>query len=186
VGNVAPHVTSNRPPPPEPSWRRVLLSVLLWPFKLLLALLILFEEWGWEPLQALLARIGAWPGFRVLEAWVRRLPPYAALALFALPALALLPVKLLALWLIGRGKGWLGALIIVATKLVGTAVVARLFTLTQPALMRLGWFARFHARWAAWKARLLAQMRASWAWQAVAALAARIRAGLRALRRWLG
>jgi hypothetical protein len=162
-----------------------LLSVLLWPFNLLLALLILFEEWGWEPLQAVLARIGAWPGFRVLEAWVRRLPPYAALALFALPALALLPIKLLALWLIGRGKGWLGALIIIATKLVGTAVVARLFTLTQPALMRLGWFARFHARWVAWKARLLAQMRASWAWQAVAALAARIRAGLRALRRFV-
>jgi hypothetical protein len=165
------------------SFKSRLIALLLWPFKLLLALLILFEEWGWEPLQALLARIGAWPGFRTIEAWIRRLPPYAALALFTLPALALLPVKLLALWLIGRGKGWLGVALIVGAKLVGTAVVARLFSLTQPALMSLGWFARAHARWTAWKAELLAQIRASWAWHAAKVFSDGIRTALRALFR---
>ena len=58
-----------------------LLRALLWPFKCLAALLILFEEWGWEPLQRVLARIARWPGFRWLDAAIRRLPPYAALAL---------------------------------------------------------------------------------------------------------
>ena len=48
----------------------------------LLALLILFEEWGWEPLQAALARLGAWLHLRRLEDVIRRLPPWAALALF--------------------------------------------------------------------------------------------------------
>ncbi|WP_374586273.1 hypothetical protein [Ideonella dechloratans] len=156
-------------------WRARLKALLhaLWQWPL--ALLILFEEWGWEPLQRLLAWVGAWPGFRQLEAWVRRLPPYGALALFALPSLALLPIKLLALWAVGHGHGLLGLLVIVGAKLGGTAVVARLFTLTQPALMRLAWFARLHGRWVPWKEALLARVRASAPWR----LARRLRIWLR-------
>ena len=148
---------------------RKLLSALAWPLKWLLALMILFEEWGWEPLQRGMERLGEALGLASLAERVKRLPPYAALALFALPALALLPVKLLALWLIAEGRALLGALVIVVAKLVGTAVLARLFTLTKPALMRLGWFARGYARWTAWKEALLAWARASSAWQQVAA-----------------
>ncbi|MFO1341110.1 MAG: hypothetical protein U1F53_23295 [Burkholderiaceae bacterium] len=162
---------------------RPLLKALAWPLKWLLALVILFEEWGWEPLQRLLARIGRLPGLRHIEGWVRGLPPYAALALFALPALALLPIKLLALWLIGQGRAVLGAVVIIATKIVGTAIVARLFTLTQPALMRLAWFARFYARWSAWKQVLLDWVRASAAWRAARALRLRLH---RQWRRWRG
>jgi hypothetical protein len=158
--------------------RAFLLALLKWP----LALVILFEEWGWEPLQRLLARIGQWPGFRWIEGRVRALPPYAALALFALPALLLLPVKLAALWLIHQGRTLLGLAIIVIAKVVGTAIVARLFTLSQPALMQLGWFARLYARWSAWKAQLLLWVRASAAWRAARALKARLR---RQWARWV-
>ncbi|MBX3654045.1 MAG: hypothetical protein KIS62_19485 [Ramlibacter sp.] len=142
----------------------------------MLALLLVFEEWGWEPLQRALARAGRWPGFRQIEAWIAGLPPYGALALFALPSLSLVPLKIAALWLIGQGHALAGALLILGAKLAGTAVVARLFTLTRPALMRLGWFARLHDRWVAWKDALLAQVRASWPWR----LARVIR------RRWRG
>lgn len=140
---------------------RLLLKALAWPFKWLLALLILFEEWGWEPLQRLLVRIAGSRGLRWIEDRIRQLPPYAALAVFALPTLALLPVKILALWLIGLGRVFLGTLVIVLAKLIGTAVLARLFVLTQPALMRLGWFARGYARWIGWKDALLAWVRAT-------------------------
>ena len=60
---------------------RVWIRRLLLPLKWLLALWLLFEEWGWVPLQALLARMGRWPGLRWLEGAIRQLPPYAALAL---------------------------------------------------------------------------------------------------------
>jgi hypothetical protein len=139
-----------------------------------LALLILFEEWGWEPLQRMVARIARLPPLGWLERRVAALPPWAALAVFFLPALALLPIKLAALWLIGKGRAGLGLLVIVVAKLVGTAVVARLFQLTQPALMQMAWFARLYGRWATWKAALLARIRASWAW----------RVGRVAKRRW--
>jgi hypothetical protein len=130
-----------------------------------LALLILFEEWGWEPLQRALARLGRLPLLRQAEAAIGRAPPRWALLVLLLPTLLLVPVKLLALWAIGQGHRLLGLLVIVLAKLVGTAVVARLFALTQPALMQLPWFARLYGRWLAWKQALLAQVRASWAWR---------------------
>ncbi len=147
----------------------------------LFALLILFEEWGWEPLQRALARIGQWPGLRWVEGRIRRLPPYAALALFGVPTLMLLPVKLLALWFIGHGQLLVGTLVIAAAKVLGTAVVARLYALTQPALMQLPWFARWHGRWVGWKNALLARVRASWAWRAGRVWRRRIR---RRVRQW--
>ena len=150
----------------------MLRRLLHWPLRALtglgsglLALAILFEEWGWEPLQRLLARIGRWHGLRWVEGWVRSLPPWAAVALFALPTALLLPIKLLALWAIGRGHVVLGMLVIVLAKVVGTAVVARLFTLTQPALMQLRWFAWTHAHWMQLKHAVLERARASWAWR---------------------
>ena len=136
----------------------------------LLALLILFEEWGWDPLQRALARLGQLPLLRQIEGLITRLPPYAALALFLLPTLLLLPIKLAALALIARGQPVLGALVIVAAKVVGTAIVARLFILTRPALLQLAWFVRLYLRWVGWKAALLLHVRASWAWRTARAV----------------
>jgi hypothetical protein len=155
-------------PPRSSGWRslaglplRLLRAVLV----ALLGLLILFEEWGWEPLQRMLAWVVRLPGLRWIECQVAALPPYGALAVFLLPTLLLLPVKVLALWLIGQGEVLAGTLVILSAKLAGTAIVARLFTLTQPALMQLPWFALLYVRWHAWKMALLAQVRASWPWR---------------------
>ncbi|MBI5256983.1 MAG: hypothetical protein HY855_10830 [Burkholderiales bacterium] len=147
-------------------------SLLAWPWRALramasgvLALLILFEEWGWEPLQRAMAWVARLPVLRRIEQLIVRLPPRAALLVFLLPSLLLLPVKLLALWLVAQGQQWLGLGVIVLAKLAGTAVVARLFTLTKPALMRMAWFASVYGRWSRWKEALLAHVRASWAWR---------------------
>lgn len=158
-------------PPRSPHPWRWLLAPLQWA----LALFILFEEWGWEPLQRQIARLGQLPGLRWIEAWVRALPPWAALCAFGAPTLALLPIKLLALWAIGNGHVVAGAIVVIAAKIAGTALVARLFTLTQPALMQMAWFARLYARWTHWKHQLLAQVRASAAWRTARALRLRWR-----------
>lgn len=164
-------------------------NFLQWPLKAakttltwLFALLLLFEEWGWEPLQRLLAALGRWPGLRWIEGRVRALPPWGALAVFALPTLMLLPVKLLALWLIGQGQVLGGTLVIVVAKVVGTALVARLYALTQPALLQLAWFAHWHGRWIGWKQALLTRVRASWAWRQARVARHRVRAWWRRLR----
>ncbi len=145
----------------------------------LLALLILFEEWGWEPLQRALTWLNRLPVMRQIEAAIVRLPPPAALAVLLLPTLGLLPVKLAALWLLAHGAALAGLAVVVVAKLVGTAMLAWVFTLTQPALMRMPWFAAGYQRWYAWKESLLAWVRASWAWRTGRAVKGR-------LRRWVG
>jgi len=146
-----------------------------------LALLILFEEWGWEPLSGLVASLSRLPLLSWVERRIAALPPYAALVVFALPWLLLLPVKLLALWLIAAGQSLLGVVAILVAKVVGTATVARLFTLTRPALVRLAWFAAGYTRWRTWKEGLLAQVRASEAWNWGQAVKLDLR---RRLKRW--
>lgn len=159
--------------------RRALKAAFQWA----VALVILFEEWGWEPLGRLVARLARLPFIAALERLIASLPPYGALAVYAVPFLALLPVKLFALWLIAQGQALYGIAFIAAAKLAGTAALARLFALTRPALMRLEWFARLYTRWTEWKEAVLVQVRASAAWRAIhaakaaaRALAARIKA----------
>jgi hypothetical protein len=139
-------------------WLRQVLGALV-------ALVILFEEWGWEPLQRTMARIGRLPLAAWLERRIAALSPRAALVVFVIPAVALLPVKLGALWLIGQGHRWLGVALIIGAKVLGTAIVARLFALTRPALMSMPWFANAFSRWSAWKDALLLRVRAAWAWR---------------------
>jgi len=150
-------------------------SAIKRPVRWLLALLILFEEWGWTPLARALASLARRAGVRRLERRIEGLGPRIAFAVLFVPALALLPIKIGALWLVGVGRVAVGIAILLAAKILGTAVVARLFMLTQPQLMRLGWFARAYVRWIAWKTRVVASLLDSSGWRAGRALAARAR-----------
>ncbi len=132
----------------------------------LLAIVLLFEEWGWEPLSKCMARLAQLPLWAALERKISQLPKVAAVLVFFVPAIALLPVKLLALALFGRGHAVWGLVLLMAAKLVGTAILARLFQLTQPALMQFDWFAKWYPRWKYWKDGLMAQVRRSGPWQA--------------------
>lgn len=148
----------------------------------LLALVLIFEEWGWEPLQRLIGHLARLPLWARMETLIRGLPPYGALLVFFVPTLLLFPVKLLALYWIGKGHAVLGMTVALAAKMLGTAAVARLFALTHPALMRLAWFANLYGRWKPWKDGLIAQVKASSAWLAVQTALRALRASLRALR----
>ena len=116
---------------------------------------------------ALLRRLARLPLWAWMERRIAALPPWGAIAVFATPVLGLLPVKLLALFLIGEGHALMGLCVLLGAKVLGTALVAWLFTLTQPALMQLAWFARWYPRWKNWKDSIIAQVRASPMWLAV-------------------
>lgn len=129
-------------------------------------LILLFEEWGWEPLSRLFARLAKLPFWARVEQKIASLPPWAALLAFTLPALGLLPVKLMALYLFGQGHSTLGLMLLVGAKLFGTALVARLFQITEPALMQMPWFARWYPRWKDWKDGWIDRVRRSAPWSA--------------------
>ena len=145
----------------------------------LLVPLLLFEEWGWEPLAALMARLARLPFWARLENHLRQLPPWGALLAFFVPVMLLLPVKVLALFLFSRGHAATALTVLVLAKLVGTAIVARIFQLVERPLMRIPWFARWYPRWKAWKDRVLTIVRQSRPWRMVRALKGRIARGWR-------
>jgi hypothetical protein len=133
--------------------------------QVLLALIIVFEQWGWEPLANLLGRSVRWQPWARAESAIARLPPYAALFVFILPTTLLLPLKFLAIFLVAEGHFLLAAILFMGAKVVATALVARLFMLTQPGLMQIGWFAWTYDAVMPWKEALVERVHASWVWR---------------------
>lgn len=129
------------------------------------ALIILFEEWGWRPLSNLLGRLAAFAPIAAIERLLARLPPYAALIALALPTSLLLPLKFVAIWLLANEHFLSATLLFVGAKIASTALIARVFLLVKPALMRIGWFAALFNWFMPWKDALYAQIRASWVWR---------------------
>ena len=144
---------------------RLLRPLLAGTLQVLLALIIVFEEWGWRPLADWLGGLARWRPWARIEYATARLPPYAALLAFAVPTLLLLPLKFVALFLIARGQLMLATGLFIAAKVVATALIARLFELTQPALMQIGWFAWAHDTVMPWKEALTERVRTSWPWR---------------------
>ena len=174
---------------PTPRSTPPLRHPLLAPLLTLAALLLVLEEWLWRQGSRFASGIADWPPLAWLENAVRRLPPYPALLVFALPGLLLLPVKLLALLAIAHGHPMWGLATFVAAKLGGAVVVARLYVLTLPSLLALVWFARWHNRFIMYKDHLIARLRASPTYvrvrRSVSALRSGLRRHLRHLRRQL-
>ncbi len=79
------------------------LQRLLKPFIGLLALLLVFEEWLWELPKAQLHRLSALPAVRMMEQRLQTLPPWASVLVLVVPALVLLPFKLVGLWALAHG-----------------------------------------------------------------------------------
>jgi hypothetical protein len=163
-------------------WRLVR-APLLMVLQLAAALVVLFEEWGWRPLVALLGTLARFEVWARLELFIAGLPPYGALAALALPTSILLPLKLLALYLLAQGHALSGGALFIAAKLTSTALIARLLMLTKPALMRIGWFARAHDWLIPWQEAMFAVIRASWVWRYGRMVKTRVR--LEAKKAWL-
>jgi hypothetical protein len=143
--------------------------------QIILAPIVLFEEWGWEPLQRGFGWLVRHSPLRAVERGIAALPPYGALVTYATPTIGLLPVKLVALKLIALGHPVMGLAIIGGAKVVGTAIVARLFHLTKPQLLRIPWFLRLYSWWLPWKTAIVDAVNAFALVRASKTLAAGIR-----------
>lgn len=124
-------IASNEMPDPTAVVRRGLTSALLF----VAALVLLVEEWFWDRSTDALSRLGRWPVMRKLEAWTRARPRGQALALFCVPVAVIYPCKMLALLAMGAGYVTAGVAAFVLAKVVATALFARLYQLTEPAIM---------------------------------------------------
>jgi hypothetical protein len=113
-------------------------NVLLW----IAAATLLFEEWFWVRSTRAIARFALATHLSAIESWVRRRTHWQALGLFVLPVVVLYPFKVLALIALARGDIALGGLAFVSAKLAATALFARLYQLTEPAILHFRWVRR--------------------------------------------
>jgi uncharacterized membrane protein YfbV (UPF0208 family) len=86
------------------------------------------------------------PLIRNLSKAIAGLSPRAALLVFFVPMLLLLPFKIGGLWLLAYGHPALGISTFLLAKVVGTALFAWLFALTKAALLQIAWFAAAYGK----------------------------------------
>lgn len=122
--------------------RRIMRLVLVF-----LAIVFLVEAWLWDRLEPIIARLIALvPLVRLratLARWIAALSPVATLVLLALPAAVVLPLKMLAFWLMATGEWIEGVGVFVFAKLGVIGTTAFVFDAGRHKLLQLGWFRAF-------------------------------------------
>jgi hypothetical protein len=121
---------------------------ILRPSLVFLAIVFLIEAWLWDRLEPIVARVVAFIPFArfkaVLARWIDALPPVGTLILLAMPAAAVLPLKMFALWLLGKGA-WSEAVgVFVFAKLGAIGTTAFVFDVGRDKLLQLDWFRAFY------------------------------------------
>lgn len=165
------------PPQPYHGGVRLIRDILLRPLWVILALLLLVEAWLWDHLEPIVARVVNFVPWRKLKIavarWIEDLPPYAALVVFVVPFVVVLPMKFLGLYFITTGN-WFGTVATLSlAKLLGLGVTAFVFDATRDKLLQISWFRRMYD-WVMW-AR-------DWAYAQTEPIRARIRKLLWMLR----
>ena len=147
----------------------------------LAAAIVFFEQTLIKYLNVAMAAVARWPPIAKLEAWLVSLPPYAALCAFVTPSILILPIKLIALWFasIGQYELALGALIV--GKMLGTAVLARLYRILRPRLMTIPWFAKADTWFFYWRDQAYAFVKSLPAWKRISAMVQQLRVRIVAL-----
>ena len=121
---------------------------LLRPLWVVLALIFLIEAWLWDRLEPIVARVVDLIPIQPIKDWlarrVKNLSPGATLIVFVIPALPLLPLKALGLWLLAHKYFVSAVFVIIFAKLLGVGVTAFLFDVTRDKLLQMGWFERIY------------------------------------------
>ena len=123
------------------------------PLLVLLAIVFLVEAWLWDHLKPVIAAVVGVVPWGPIKVWLRRLiatlPPWAALVVFVIPFIVLLPLKLLEFWLLAHRQWVAGVVVLILAKLVGLGVTAFIFEVTRDKLMQMAWFRRLYD-WVMW------------------------------------
>ena len=115
---------------------------LLKPLWIALAAAFLLEAWLWEAMKRV-----PWQRLRAgAKDLIAPLPPQGTLAVFAIPAVVLLPLKVTVVWLVLKGA-WVSAMAVLAfAKLFGLALSAFAFDICRDKLLQLPTFRKVYER----------------------------------------
>lgn len=133
--------------------RRQLRRLLLFP----LALLFIFEAWLWDATGAAIKYLLGWFPYAQLKIWVAKriehFSPWLTLGVFIIPALILLPLKFMTVFLLAKGYVLPGICMAIIAKLMGLGVSSFLFALCKPKLMQLRFIRWLYEHLVYWRER---------------------------------
>lgn len=150
---------------------------------ILAALWMLFEDWVWDSIVALMEVVGRLKIINRFETLLARQNQYLLLTLFIFPFLIMIPAKLYGLYLITSGRVIRGVTIFVVAKGLITALVTRLFILSKDKLLQIKAFAAFYYWFKDKKEWLYSEVRKLPAWQMAREWITQLKMKLRSLRR---
>ena len=133
---------------------------------ILAAIWMMFEDWVWDSILAVMEKIGRLPVIRHVEAFLAKQNRYFLLTLFCVPFLIMIPAKLYGLYLIADGKIIRGVTIFILAKGLITALVTRLFVVSKEKLIQIKTFSVSYYWFKEKKEWLYAQLNELSGWQA--------------------
>lgn len=142
------------------------------------AAIVFLEQTLIHYLDMMTAAIARWPPVARTEAFLLRLPPWAAVLAFAMPSVLILPVKFSAFWFAMHHHFALAFGAVALGKVLATAILARLYRILRPTLLSLGWFAWADYKFFHWRDWAYEFVRGLPAWRKAAELIERMRARL--------
>ena len=142
-------------------FKRALRLVLI----ILAAAWMLFEDWVWDSIVALMEVVGRLKIINRFEKFLAGQNQYLLLTLFTVPFLIMIPAKLYGLLLIAEGKIIRGVTIFVLAKVLVTALVTRLFVISKHKLLLIKSFAALYYWFTDKKEWLYAEVRKLPGWR---------------------
>jgi hypothetical protein len=167
------------PKPQRPLHTRIVRRILRAPFVLLVWLWILIDETLVAAFRPLATWLVSFDTVHRLEAWIGRQNRIASLIILAVPLILIEPPKILAVLLIAEGKVKFGTVLLITSYLIGLVAVERVFHITKPKLMTIGWFAWGYGLYLRVKDWAFAIVLNSPAWKAASEMVERVKAAMR-------
>lgn len=155
---------------------RVLLPWLLAPLRVLVAIVVVLDELArpiYRPVAAWFASLRL---VRRAEAVVATLPPYAVLAVLAVPLIGVEPLKLLALIWLSQGRLVAGVILMGIAYAGSFLLVERIYDAGHAQLMKIRWVAIAMGAVTRIRQAVIGWVRGTAAWAAAMAVVARAKA----------
>ena len=107
-------------------------------------LFIFFEEWLWFRLLKFMQSVAALSIIHNLEMVLRKQNKWVSLAVFIIPELSFIPVKLGVVWLMGNNHAFSGVILFIVAKITGTALFAWVWEVTEAKITQFAWVRLVH------------------------------------------
>ncbi len=163
----------------------LLRRVLSVPLTIGVLVYFLFDDLFLAGLKPLFRFLGRLSPFVTLGRLLKRMPPYGALCVLAVPFIIVEPIKVFSLFWISVGHFVSGSVLLVVSYIVSLLVVERLFQATREQLLSIGWVAWCFDHIVALRQWAIDQLKSTWAWRTLRPVGRRIAAAVRSGFAWV-